>query len=195
MSNEKLHSLILLEDFKAILGVDDRDNALSRFCLITATWTIEQYCGRRLLCKKVTDYLTFTGGYEFTLREYPVRRVIGVMANGNPIDPAVYRLIPEFGLMDEIPVTLSFKEGLRLPCREGAIRVRYAAGYMPGRVPADLGSACLELAAWNFSRYKGRKIGIVGNVVRAKGTEGEHLETSMPEQVRLLLEPYKRRCI
>jgi hypothetical protein len=54
-------------DFKALLGLDDREDALSRYCLITATYSIEQYCKRRLIRKKHTDYLTFTGEYIFTL--------------------------------------------------------------------------------------------------------------------------------
>jgi DNA-binding NarL/FixJ family response regulator len=62
------------------------------------------------------------------------------------------------------------------------IRVRYLAGYVPGKAPADLASACLELAAWNMARYKGRRIGLTGNV-RGSGKDGEHLETSMPENV------------
>jgi hypothetical protein len=48
MDNETLHSLIPLADFKAVLGIDDREDAMSRYCLITATYTIEQYCLRRL---------------------------------------------------------------------------------------------------------------------------------------------------
>jgi len=40
MENEKLHSLISLEDFKAVLGVDDRDDKLAKFCLVTSTLTI-----------------------------------------------------------------------------------------------------------------------------------------------------------
>ncbi|MDR1902022.1 MAG: hypothetical protein LBQ88_07075 [Treponema sp.] len=88
----------------------------------------------------------------------------------------------------------------RLPCGEKAIRVRYAAGYVPGKAPPDLASACLELAAWNISRYRGPPlrsrllIGLTG-AVRGKGQGGEHLEISMPEQVRDLLEPYQRRII
>jgi hypothetical protein len=46
-----LHSLIPLADFKALLGVDDREEKTATFCLITATFTIEQYCKRRLLHK------------------------------------------------------------------------------------------------------------------------------------------------
>jgi hypothetical protein len=72
--------------------------------------------------------------------------------------------------------------------------VRYLAGYSVGKAPPDLASACLELAAWNMSRYRGRRIGMT-RAVRRNGEEGEHLERSMPENVRGLLEPYKRRVI
>jgi hypothetical protein len=34
-----LYSLILLADYKAILGLDDREDTLGRYCLITATFT------------------------------------------------------------------------------------------------------------------------------------------------------------
>jgi hypothetical protein len=55
MDNEPvLHSLIPLADFKAILGLDDREDALSRYCLITATYSIEQYCKRCFFRKKHT---------------------------------------------------------------------------------------------------------------------------------------------
>ena len=49
MENEKLYTLISLEDFKAVLGVDDREDKLAKFCLVTSTLTIEQYCKRRFL--------------------------------------------------------------------------------------------------------------------------------------------------
>jgi hypothetical protein len=58
MSNEPgaaapaLHTLIPLDEFKAVLGIDDREDRISTFCLITATFTIEQYCKRRLVIKR-----------------------------------------------------------------------------------------------------------------------------------------------
>jgi hypothetical protein len=194
-----------LADFKSILGLDDRENNLSVFCLITATYAIEQYCKRRILCRKNTDYLTFTGEYVFNLREYPVRKVLSVHAGAgvsgaplvspeNRVDPSCYYCIPDEGIREDLPFSIV----LRLPpgpAREGmGIRVRYLAGYSAGKAPPDLASACLELAAWNMSRYRGRRIGMTGNV-RGKGQDGEHLEASMPENVRLLLEPYRRRTI
>jgi hypothetical protein len=209
-----LHSLIPLGDFKAILGIDDREDTLSRYCLITATYTIEQYCKRRLLRRKHTDYLTFTGEYLFTLREYPVRKVLSVYAatagtvqRGEPlfspenlVDPKHYYCIPDEGIHENIPFSLVLRPPFRLVREEMGIKVRYLAGYVPGKagdpcgVPADLASACLELAVWNMSRYRGRRIGMTGNI-RGSGKEGEHLEASMPENVRGLLEPYKRKVI
>jgi hypothetical protein len=81
-SDTPLHTLIPLAGFKAILGLDDREDALSRYCLTTATYTIEHYCKRRLIRKKHTEYLTFSGDHIFTPREYPVRRVLTVHTAG-----------------------------------------------------------------------------------------------------------------
>jgi len=39
---KSLYTLIPLEEFKAVLGVDDREDKITRFCLVTSTLTIEQ---------------------------------------------------------------------------------------------------------------------------------------------------------
>jgi hypothetical protein len=69
MEHGNLHSLIPLTDFKGVLGIDDREDTLSRYCLITATYTIEQYCKRRLLCKKQFEFFPFYEDYIFPLRD------------------------------------------------------------------------------------------------------------------------------
>jgi hypothetical protein len=199
--NSAIHTLITLEDFKALLSVDDREDKLSRYCLVTATYTIEQYCMRRFLLGKYADYLTFTGEHIFSLKEYPVRKVLSVHVEKNHVfeaeslvDPRHYYCLPDEGVFEDLPFSLVLRPPFRLPREEAAIRVRYLAGYPAGRVPADLASACLELAAWNMGRYRGRRIGVTG-AVRGSGKDGEHLEVSMPENVRQLLEPYRRRTI
>jgi dsRNA-specific ribonuclease len=66
MKQEKtIYSLIPLEEFKALLGVDDREDKLARFCLTTATYTIEQYCMRRFLRKKYFERIEFFGDLIF----------------------------------------------------------------------------------------------------------------------------------
>jgi hypothetical protein len=149
---------------------------------------------RRLLRRKNIDYLTFTGDPLFTLREYPVGKVLSVHTEESRVSREQYHSIPDEGICEDLPFSLV----LRLPpalCREElGIKVRYTAGYGPEKVPPDLASACLELAAWNMSRYRGKRIGMTGNV-RGNGKDGEHLEASIPENVHLLLEPYKRRMV
>jgi hypothetical protein len=212
-----IHSLIPLEDFKAILGVDDRENALSRFCLAAATFTIEQYCRRRLYMKRHYERIEFHGdpssslrneGLFLPLREYPVREVLALYEVGDftwageLVEPDLYRVIPDLeedtgeGPEDTV-YSLSLSPAVGRSRGLTAVKAVYRAGYGygdPYGVPADLASACMELAAWNMTRYRGRRIGVTGNV-RGSGKEGEHLEASMPENVRLLLEPYKRRAI
>jgi hypothetical protein len=199
MEHGHLHSLIPLTDFKAILGIDDREDALSRYCLITATYAIEQYCKRRLLRKKQFEFFPFYGDYTFPLRDYPVREILAVyqthaLKEAITMELDFYHTVPGCGELEDIPYCLSVSPALHLVRELSGLKVHYLAGYVPGKVPADLASVCLELAAWNMSRYRGRRIGMTGNV-RGSGKDGEHLEASMPENVRLLLEPYKRRMI
>jgi hypothetical protein len=114
-----LHTLIPLEDFKAILGIDDRDDALSRYCLITATYTIEQYCRRRLLRKKRFEFLPFYGDHVFPLWDYPVREVLAVyqthaLKEAVIVEPDLYHTIPDCGELENIPFCLSVSPALRL---------------------------------------------------------------------------------
>ena len=194
-----IHTLIPLEDFKALMGIDDREDRTARFCLVTAAYSIEQYCKRRLLRKKHCEYIDFFGDRDISLKEYPISKVLAVYAlfpirPSEIIEPELYQVIPDYGTDIDIPYRLCFSPALKGYGRLTAVKAVYWAGYTVGKVPADLASACVELAAWNMNRYRGRRIGMTGNV-RGSGKDGEHFEISMPEQVRQLLEPYRRKTI
>jgi hypothetical protein len=112
-----LHTLIPLEDFKALLGVDDREDKISRFCLITATYTIEQYCKRRFFMKKQFERIEFAGDLLLPLREFPVREVLAVYAYYNAVEPELvepefYSLCPEIEEWLDIPHTLRLSPAL-----------------------------------------------------------------------------------
>jgi hypothetical protein len=196
-----LYSFIPLEDFKAVLGIDDREDKLARFCLVTATHTIEQYCKRRLLRKKHFERIEYIGDLILPLREYPVSEILAVFLHGNGeiLEPDFYNVIPDCGTDTDLPFSIELSPAVaRLRCK--TFKVIYWAGYSTNNennendVPADLSAACLELASWNMSRYKGRRVGMTGNI-KGAGIQGEHFEMSMPENVKQLLEPYKRRVI
>jgi hypothetical protein len=67
--------------------------------------------------------------------------------------------------------------------------VVYTAGYLEDEIPEDLKAAAAELVEWNFKRLSNRQIG----EVNLKYGQRTQLSTSMPEHVRELIEPYKRK--
>jgi hypothetical protein len=138
MESGNIYTLIPLEEFKSLLGIDDREDglyfasmrntsseflpcknsktlfqppSLAAFCLVTATFAIEQYCKRRFLRKKHFERIEYIGDLLLPLREYPVGNVLAVysmskrqncreqleMSNGKKIDPKSYRVIPDCG--------------------------------------------------------------------------------------------------
>ncbi|MCL2129161.1 MAG: hypothetical protein FWH35_02275 [Treponema sp.] len=198
-SQKQLYSLIPLDDFKSLMGVDDREDKIVRFCLVTATLSIEQYCKRRLLRKTYFEYIDFYGDLVLPLREFPVSKVSAVYAlypisPSEFIEPDFYTVVPDCGTDVDLPFALSLYPAIKSLRGLQALKVVYVSGYTQGRVPADLASACMELAIWNMNRYRGRRIGMAGNV-RGAGKEGEHFEMTMPLQVRELIEPYRRKTI
>jgi hypothetical protein len=143
-----------------------------------------------------------------TFSEYPVISVNSeqvIMNNGAVVDPILYRVIPDCGTDYNFPYSIEFSPAIRKWRNLLYLQVVYWAGYGAKEergmrkeesicVPADLQAACFELAAWNLNRYRGRRIGMTG-IIRGSGRDGEHFELAMPENVRVLLEPYRRRVI
>jgi len=206
MNNEqrtvsKLYSLIPLADFKAVMGVDDREDKIARFCLLSAALTIEQYCKRKFLRRKYTEDCLIDGDLVVTLREYPVTDILVVFASNREMTSNKARILenefyrPMFGngFNEEMPFELLLSQSLK-PYRYNTLKIIYWGGYKLGSVTADLAAACLELASWNMNRYRGKRIGMSGNI-RGAGVQGEHFELSIPENVRVLLEPYRRKTI
>jgi len=196
MGKNTLYTLIPLEEFRSILNIDDREEKLARFCLVTGTLEIERYCMRKFLRKQFFEIIDFNEDLVLPLREYPVQKVqaIFLMKNNEILEPEFYNVIPECGTDIDFPFEISLSPVLRRYPVHTAIKVVYCAGYAHNKVPNDLSSACMELATWNMNRYRGRRIGMTGNIHGA-GKEGEHFEMSMPQNVKALLEPYRRKTI
>ena len=209
-TRDRIHSLISVNTFKAVFGIDDRDEALCRYCLITATFSIEEYCRRRLLLKTHYDRIEYGNDLYLVLHEFPVRNVVSVYAlyhfdQPDLLEPEFYELAPDKNSFENVPYMVVLSPAITRLRSLAAFRVVYRAGYRQMNnekwntgddderfvVPPDLGAACLELAGWNFARYRGKRIGVIGNT---RGNT-EHFEMSMPLRVRELLEPYKRITI
>ena len=110
MGNDNYYSLIPIEEFKSVLGIDDRDDKLVKFCLATSTLTIESYCKRKLLHKKHIEQIEYTGDLVMPLREYPVTEVLAVSLfdTSEILEPDLYCVIPDCGIDNDIPFDISF---------------------------------------------------------------------------------------
>jgi uncharacterized phiE125 gp8 family phage protein len=183
------HSLVPLAEAMAYLGTDEREDSLVGFLLVASAYAIEEYCMRRLLRKRVKESFVDTAETVFTLREYPVMEVsaAGVSDGYGGVEPVLYGLSPEAGSMANLPCTLRVFPANGAGGRK-SVSVKYLAGYRAGDVPPDLKEACLELAAWKLQRHNRRFAGVVND-------KGGGIENKMPESIRELLEPYRRRVI
>lgn len=186
--------MISLHDFKAIMGVDDREDKTASYCLEASTVSIEEYCLRQFIKTKIIEEPYFFGDMVLPLSEYPVREILAVYFNGEIVEPDFYCLIPSCGRNTNKPHNLTLSLAYRRFRKVIPMKIIYIAGFNRGKAPPDLKTACLELATWNMSRYKGRRVGMTGNI-RGSGRDGEHFELSMPENVKALLEPYRRKTI
>jgi len=205
--DRNLHSLITLEEFKAIMGIDARDDKTALFCLVTSSLSIEQYCKRKFLRKQYFETIPIENNLVIPFREYPVVEILAVYSlnklqfvknksevpSGEILEPEFYRPMLGNDYNEEMMFELLLSPSLK-PYNLVAVKVIYWAGYEHGAVPEDLSAACLELASWNFNRYKGKRIGMTGNI-KGAGVQGEHFELSMPENVKALIEPYRRKTI
>jgi len=197
VAGNSLHSLVSLDEFKLVLGIDDREDTMCKFCLETSTHTIENYCLRDLLPKRHYERVVYDGDVQLPLQEYPVINIISIKSqhikfNNEPkIEPEFYRVIPDCGTHKNFPYSIELSPSFKRLRGLLAIKLIYSAGFEYGSVPADLEAACLELAAWNMGRYRGKRIGMTGSVRK----DGEKWEMSLPENVRGLLEPYRRKVI
>jgi len=210
MTDNNLYTLMSFIVFKTLMGIDDREDKLATFSLVTSTFTIDQYCKRHLLRKKYFETIDFCGDLLLPLREYPVTDVLAAYAIsneqlaisngkrkkecGNLIEREFYRLVPDCESNLDVPYSIELSPALQRYRGLKLVKVVYWAGYGKDIIPDDLEAACFELASWNFNRYRGKRIGMTGNI-KGSGKEGEHFEMSMPENVKQLLEPYKRKTI
>ena len=130
MSNEQLtitdnnlYTLMPLVVFKGLLGIDDREDKLATFSLVTSTFSIEQFCRRRLLRKKYFETVEFSGDLLLPLREYPVTDVLAAFAmrneqlgmrnkSGEILEREFYRLIPDCETGLDVPYSIDLSPAL-----------------------------------------------------------------------------------
>jgi len=192
-----IYTLMQVDHFREMICVDQRDDRLCRFCLVTATLTIEQYCQRKLLRKTHVEMLDAQYDTVVPLREYPVKEIKSIHLMTGSVSEKIglelYGLSPACGVDAGLTQYVIFSPSLVRKRDNARIRATYRAGYQRNGIPADLAAACLELAYWNFNRMKAREMGM--SVGREGKREDYPFEKTMPQNVAKLLEPYRRKTL
>jgi len=104
------------------MGVDDRDDRLCRFCLVTSALTIEEYCKRKFLRKQYFEVFKWTSHLVLILKEYPVSEIFAVYTYndlqvsencGMILKPEFYRPMIGNDYNEEIPFELLLSPSLK----------------------------------------------------------------------------------
>jgi len=127
-----LQTLIPIDEFKAVLGIDDRDDKLVKFCLVTSTLSIEQYCRRNLLSKTIHQLFIEWWDLTLFLSEYLVRKILAVSVNyfskEHEIELDLYNLEP-LVVMVNIPYLVNLSPAINRIRGIDAMKVIYKVGY------------------------------------------------------------------
>ena len=177
--------LTTLAAVKAYLGIDhDNDNDLLETLVGAESKIIESWLGRKYGTISYTDIFSGSGGTEHLFRNYPVTAVTSLTIDGKTIDEA--ETIQDTGYMVYDNRLLLF--GHVFSWGKNNCRAEYNAGE---DVPADVGQACIELAA---IRYKNRdRIGL-----KSKGLAGETItydRKAIPDEIKVMLQPHRKVMI
>lgn len=194
-------SLVSLAWCKDLLSTDERDEATMSLVISSCSTRIEQYLMRRIVERTIVTHFDSVGARELVLPEYPVRSVASVRCDCERVfgedaeleEGSWYCATVPYDVFEDLPAVLIFDSFLPLPIGSRIIRVEYAAGYPLDHMPEDLQLATAELVAWELRRVKSKQIGVSGLVPTSGRMERAVLEMQMPENVREMLETYRRR--
>ncbi len=180
-------ALAALASLKAYLGISEDDyNTVLQQLIDASSEAIERYCDRSFAEAERTETYDGRGSAWLVLRERPVSTVADLrddigrdFDDADAIDADDYTIHDTEGIIRLL--TGVFQDGSR------NVRVRYTAGY--ATIPTDLAQACMILAAswFNIGRQggDGLKSESLGDYSVA------YAHSSIPEEVRRLLAPYR----
>ena len=194
-------NLVSLSTCRDLLSIDDRDESILALVVASSSARVERYLMRRILEGNFSGEFDSLGQRDIVLSEYPVRNVISVRCDPERVfgdetklaDNAWYCATVPYDILEDLPAVLIFDPFVSLPIGRRIIRVEYTAGYPLDAIPEDLKLATMELVAWEFRRVKSKQVGVSGFVPTSGRMERTVLEMQMPENVREMLEPYRRR--
>jgi hypothetical protein len=183
-----LVSLARVKEFLPGVSASTADDAVLQTLTVACSDWIRTYCERTLTLGQQTLTRRGHGGPILTLPQRPVVSVQSVSVAGIILPESLSPSASGWALVDDSIWLTGF-------CfiRGSVVIVRYTAGYDPTAIPDGLQQACVELVA---RRYKERtRIGETSKVIGADSTTVAYDTGAMPEDVKMLLGPYRRATL
>jgi hypothetical protein len=192
-----LVNLVSWEHCKKLLEIDSKEKAFIELLIFSATAEIETYTGRKLKQREIRELHDGCNQIDVILKQYPLKEVISLKVDSKrnyPEDTIINAdyytcFIPYADDDMESQSEIILAEGYRFPKGRNNIEIIYSAGYTEEEIPEDLKTAVTELVEWNYKRLKNRQIG----EVNLKYGQKTQLETTIPQHIEDLIEPYKRK--
>jgi uncharacterized phiE125 gp8 family phage protein len=196
-------ALTTMTKLKAHLKISaDTDNALLAVLVIAAQKLIEKYCGCKFDAADYTEYYDGTGEQDLYLNNRPVNSVASLYidlerAYGSDsllvaeTDYTIYKNEGRVRILSLL-TNVAYQNPGRIPVGEKAVKVTYNAGY--ASIPEDLELAANEMAAFLYNS-RGTSSNKQSISVGGYSESFDKNPVSIPEHVRMLLDPYCRSTV
>ena len=176
--------------------MSSKEKTFIELLIFSASAEIETYTGRKLKQRQIRELNDGCSQSEIILKQYPVKEVTSLKVDNERnyqeetiVSNEYYScFIPNQDDL-EYQSEIILAQGYSFPNGRNNIEVIYTAGYLDEEVPEDLKTAVTELVEWSFKRLNNRQIG----EINLKYGQKTQLATRIPEHVRDLIEPYKRK--
>lgn len=190
MALDTANALVSLAEAKAFLkiGASSEDTVIESFINRASTWA-NDYTGRLLLTRSLTEYYDGDATGTLLLKNYPVTTLTSIhvdeaqqWAAWSAIELTDVILDSESGMIKLFNKEFAFNSGLQ------NIRVIYTAGY--GTVPEPIKEAVLFYVAHLYRRqYSGQMFGVQSESVGDRTTT--YATEDFPARAKALLNRYR----
>jgi hypothetical protein len=168
-----LTTLATVKEYLGLTGTGE-DSLLNRL-IDWATDFIHSYCGRTFPQGSYDEYYDGDGTDTLLSHQFPIVSVNSLEVDGTVKDSTSFVLYAPLGI-------IRLKSGV-FPRGKKNVRLQYTAGY--ATIPKDLEQASIELVALKYYDRGRERLGV-------EGKEGTSFTTQLPQEVKQVLDLYKR---
>ena len=189
-------TLVPFEQLQTFMELEDSEEGIINMLSFSATTEIENHTHRILYEREIGEFHDGYNQNSIELKEYPVTEVNRIsirqftkLCAFIPLESEAYTCqTQENGFS-----TIFLQNNYSFPKGQQNIKVLYTAGYNSETLPDDLQMAVCETVSWLYKRMKARQIGVTQLVDERNRASRFTYDKTLPDHVREILEPYRKK--